>query len=505
MNTLNIGWASRDVSTDAPITVPGQFHMRISEGVHDPVTVTSLVIDNEEDMVIFVSADIVVVRAGLLDAIRKKVTERNPDIPATKILLNATHTHTGPSTYGEQPAMRSVPHDGVTIAPHDEYREFFVEQTAEAIVEAHAQRNPGGIAYGYGYAVVGHSRRTVYMDDVSTRPGAVIDSAHGVDGHARMYGNTNDDQFSHYEAGADHFVNLLYTFDGNEKLTGAIINVPCPAQNSEGDSKLSASFWNEARDAVREEHGDIHILGQCAAGGDQSPRVLHYQQAEQRRFRLKYGGEPESASEMNARKDIGERIAGVFSEVLSWARRDIQTELPISHAVETIQLSKRLVTQEQADEERQRLSELEAEEFKTDGAPMENLCHNSGLVTKRARSTQIVSRFEEQEKEPTLATEIHVLRLGDIAFASNQFELYIDFMHRIQARSPFVQTFIVQLAGVPGPVGGSYLATDRAAWGRGYGASQYDNLVSPQGGQELVEKTVAALEAASRHDTASGG
>jgi len=27
-----------------------------------------------------------------------------------------------------------------------------------------------------------------------------------------MYGNTNDEQFSHYEAGADPFINLLYTF-----------------------------------------------------------------------------------------------------------------------------------------------------------------------------------------------------------------------------------------------------------------------------------------------------
>ncbi len=494
MNRLNIGWASRDVSTDAPITVPGQFNMRISEGVHDPITVTALVIENGQDTVIFMSADILVISAGLLDAIREKVTERNPDIPATKILLNATHTHTGPSPYGEPATMRSIPLDGVTIAPHDEYREFFLDQAADAIAEAHANRAPGGIAYGYGYAVVGHSRRTVYFDDVSTRPGAVIDSAHGVNGHAQMYGNTNDDKFSHYEAGADHFVNLLYTFDGNENLTGAVINVPCPAQNSEGDSKLSASFWNEARNAVRAEHGDIYILGQSAAAGDQSPRLLHYNRAEQRRFSLKYGGEPESISEMNAGKDIGERIAVAFPEVLSWAKRDIQTELPITHAVEAIRLSKRLITPEQVDEERQRLSELEKEEFKTDGSPMENLFHNSGLMTKRSRSMQIVSRFEAQEDEPDLATEIHVLRIGDVAFASNQFELYIDFMHRIQARSPFVQTFVVQLAGVPGPGGGSYLATERAARGRGYGASQYDNLVSPQGGQELVDKTVAVLK-----------
>ena len=45
MNQIRIGWASRDVSTDKPVNIPGQFHMRISEGVLDPVTVNALVLD----------------------------------------------------------------------------------------------------------------------------------------------------------------------------------------------------------------------------------------------------------------------------------------------------------------------------------------------------------------------------------------------------------------------------------------------------------------------------
>ncbi len=89
--------------------------------------------------------------------------------------------------------------------------------------------------------------------------------------------------------------------------------------------------------------------------------------------------------------------------------------------------------------------------------------------------------------------ELHVLKLGDIAFATNRFELYVDYQHRIQARSPFEQTFIVQLAGQPGAEGGSYLATERAVKNKGYGAILSSNLVSPAGGQELVDETVAVL------------
>ena len=49
MNELKIGWAMRDVTTSEPVNIPGQFHMRISQGVIDPVTVCALVVDNGED------------------------------------------------------------------------------------------------------------------------------------------------------------------------------------------------------------------------------------------------------------------------------------------------------------------------------------------------------------------------------------------------------------------------------------------------------------------------
>ena len=94
MNELKIGWASRDVSTDKPINIPGQFHMRVSQGILDPVTVTALVVDNGADLVVFLSADLVVIRSGLLDEVRAAVAARNPAIPVDKILMNATHAHT---------------------------------------------------------------------------------------------------------------------------------------------------------------------------------------------------------------------------------------------------------------------------------------------------------------------------------------------------------------------------------------------------------------------------
>lgn len=87
--------------------------------------------------------------------------------------------------------------------------------------------------------------------------------------------------------------------------------------------------------------------------------------------------------------------------------------------------------------------------------------------------------------------ELHVIRLDDIALASNVFELFIDYGIRMQARSPATQTFVVQLCG-----GGraSYLPTKLAEEGESYSACIYCNEVGSEGGDVLVEKTVNMIK-----------
>ena len=491
MGSIKVGWASRNISTDRPVNLPGQFYMRPSKGVKDPIYANALVLDDGEDIVTFLSLDMVVIRHGLLDDIRSEVSYRSPDFPIEKIIVNATHTHCGPSISDEALTMNKdeLSKLGVELASSDEYRNFLIKRCVDAILESYNNREEGGIAYGYGYAVVGHSRRVVYFDDISKRGGSV--DGYAIDGHAKMYGNANDDRFSHYEAGADHFINLLYTFDKNDKLTGAIINVPAPSQNSEHEYMLTADFWHDAREIIRGTHGDIHILPQCAAAGDLAPRILHYKQAQDRRFKLKYG---ELAVEDAARRDIAERISKAFDEVFSWARKDIKTDVSVVHEVETVHLTKRRISQTELEFAQKSLKDLENTETIIDSdSPVDIIASISKFRAQKNRFKRIIDRFNEQDNEPKLPMELHVVKVGEVAFATNRFELYMDYMHRIQARSPFMQTFIVQLAGVSGDDGGTYLATERGADNKGYSACMFCNLVSPEGGQELVDETVKML------------
>ena len=91
--------ATRDITAEGPVEIPGQAHARVSVGILDPLTATALAVDDGNDCVIFVSIDAGKVNDNIRDGIREKLRERRPDIPAGKMLANGTHIHTGPCTH----------------------------------------------------------------------------------------------------------------------------------------------------------------------------------------------------------------------------------------------------------------------------------------------------------------------------------------------------------------------------------------------------------------------
>ena len=510
---IKIGWGRRSLDPGKPVAITGQFYVRVSMGELTPVTVSALAIENGDDSVIFVSADMVALRHAMLDTVIAKLAKIDPAIPGEKIVMNATHTHAGPNV-----AEKNYPTEIDWMSP-EETVEFLTGRIAEAVAEAWKNRAPGAIAYGYGFAAVGHSRRVVYLDDLSQRPAAKASPGFTVDGHARMYGNTDDPMFSHYEAGTDAFINLLYTFDAAGKLTGTIVNVPCPAQTNEHAWLLHAGFWHPVREKLRAKYGDIGIITQCAAGGDLSPRQLHYRQAELRRYQLKYPEKyaylcehplpvpegffktPEETGkirlsevlDMLRAEDIAERISVAFDEVLSWAATAKESAPELRHTVKKVLLDRRLFPDDVYRAECANYEALMKKEFARTGDPWRDLKVNSMLNSARNRCRNVMEIHDRERTDRQLTTWVHAVRIGGASFVSNRFELFIDYMHRIQARSPFPQTFIVQLTADHGSDGGSYLATERAVANKGYSASPYCNRVSPSGGQQLVEASLALL------------
>jgi hypothetical protein len=475
---FRIGWASRNITPSKKVNLDGQFQMRIASEVRDPVTVTALAIsssDAPEDSVIFVSCDLVIIPACVVDESRRKILDQAKDFPVQTLVLNATHTHTAPDLHlGVYDYNELSPKELENLMRPDEYLDFLTTKIAEVAIESWQNRKSGRIAWGMGHAVVGHNRRTVYLKEFKDRPGFQETPGWEIKTNAQMYGSTNDPWFSHMEGHEDHAVQFVFTFDEHEKLTGSIINLVCPSQETEGLSVVSADFWHDVRESLREKYGqDLFVLSQCGAAGDQSPHLMLHTKAEERRLKLKG---------LDSRKEIAWRICSAFDETFSWAKKDIQDELQLKHICRNLNLSKREVSDEEYQLNKKWIKEIEAQ-----GQGKFNFLSMN-------RCKVIVKKYEDQQKglEKILPIEIHVIRFGDIAFAAIPLELFLDYGERIQARSPAVQTFIIQFAG-RAYLDGTYLPTERASKGGGYSASVYCNTVGYKGGQELVEETLKSI------------
>lgn len=489
---LKIGWGRREISTNEPINLFGQMYMRISEGILDPCYATALCVDGGEgqDAVIFCSIDMEGMRNGFIEETLQAIRKLCPEIPTEAVIFNVTHTHSS-GDISETPEKTP---DGVPIYPGAKFRAFVAQMCAEAIKDAWCSRSTGAIGYGYGYAVVAHSRRTVYLEDQSK----YSPDERPLNGHAVMYGSTAKADFSHFESGADHFLNLMFTFDENERLTGIVVNVPCPSQTSEQFTKMSADYWADVRELVAKEFGpDVYVLPQCAPAGDLSPRILHYKQAQQRRMALKYDlpYDPNRDFTYNKaiaeRRDIAQRIVEGIKEVYAWAKKDICKDASVYHVSKELSLDRRMVTQDEKRQCEENVERLYRNIPQTgDSTPEQIRVAVSRYNFIKFRNSFILQRYEDQNEDPYVPMPVHAVRIGDIAFATCTVELFMDYMHRVQARSPYVQTFVMQLAGGEG---GSYLSTERGTKNMGYGASLFDNAISHIGGQQWVDETLAIL------------
>jgi len=102
----------------------------------------------------------------------------------------------------------------------------------------------------------------------------------------------------------------------------------------------------------------------------------------------------------------------------------------------------------------------------------------------------LIKDTTREERERIVSESLGAMDASCDGCSAGMYEMYQDYMHRIQARSPFLQTFVVQLASYEG---GTYLPTERGVKNKGYSASIACNLVGFEGGQDLVEGTLRML------------
>lgn len=484
---LLIGWSSIDITPSKPVLLRGQLYARFSEGVLDPITATAMALESgANNRMVMVSCDLVSIPEIVLEGVRALVKKKVPELNPIDVTLSATHTHTAPlMSYDDVDKIYGIPFEWFTgggqgMTPK-EYTAFLCEKIADVVVQAWKNRKPGGISYGLSKAVLGHNR--IQVDKK---------------GKAVMYGNTSRPEFSHIEGYEDHSLNLLYTWNTERKLTGVVINVAVPSQVSERLFQISADYWTETRALLREEiEKDLYILPWVSSAGDQSPHFMWASAAEERMQKLmEIGDRGTGRNSIARRRQMARHVVDGVKAILPYMKKNIEWEPIMAHKTEIIPLTRRPLSKsylESAEKSlkiwKPRYEDMLADFTKNPEKRKANQWYKE-LSTTYSRykwSVESIERYHFEQQNPKLPVEVKVIRIGDMAIATNPFELYLDYGIQIKTNSPAVQTFVVQLSnGASG-----YLPTARAIAGGAYGST--GTRIGKEGGPELVDKTVEML------------
>ena len=488
---IKFGWSQVSiVPENKKITLVGQFYERVSNEVETPICVNALAIDNGNDHAIMVACDLVSTSKKLLDAVRESLP-KDCGFDKNKIMISAIHTHTSmgyvdrsdSGSFGkivdvlkefmqnDAKYVATANEDDPDVLKGQEAKDFLVERIKKAVLEAWANRQEGYYANGFGRASVGMCRRVCYDD-----------------GSAKMWGNVSQANFTELEGGNDSGIELLFTYDLDKKLTGVIANVACPAQVLEHQEFISSDYMGKVRELIQKQYGSqVGFLGLISPAGDMCPRDL-----------VRWVGSPVCKKDPNIPSDetIERRADPCMYEVegcnkvakrvmneINWALEDVKdyyTDTEFVHKTLTFDMPLRRAT----------IAEYE----KAMKAIREYFANHKGDINYEDNAklqiySSTVARFRIQQSVDVYPIEMHVMKLGDVAFATNPYELFLNYGNQIRARSLAKQTFLTQLCcGAYG-----YLPTEKAEKGGHYSAFIGGTNSGHVGGEMLVRKTLKEI------------
>ena len=488
MSNFLVGWAEKSiVPKDKKVTLAGQLYERVSTHVESDITATAMAVE-ANDSVIFVSVDIVKITNAVKDRAREIFKSLNTEVDPDKIIMTATHSHTSlktdpPGTVAKNIVKEFMPAgkeyktlvdteaDDV-ISPEDA-AELVAAQIAHASNEAWQNRKKALYTNAFGRAAVGMCRRVSYDD-----------------GTAQMWGDTNSANFVSMEGGNDSGIELLYMFDENKNLTGIVANIACPSQILEHQDFISSDYWGKAKELLRRKlGGHIYLLGVGGAGGDQCPRdLVRWVQSDickrdphiDRPNYIERVADPSMFS-LEGAYLAGKRIANEILSVLEEIR-EYKDTLELKHKIFTLDLPLRRATKT---EYNTAVREIEYYMDKNKDKEVFNFEDYAAMYVHAGT----VARYRRQQNQEVVPVEVHILRFGDVAFATNPFELFLDYGNQIKARSKANQTFILQLT-----CGGlGYLPTEKAEKAGHYSAYITSGQVGHEGGNQLVRKSITEI------------
>ena len=407
---LQAGAATSNITPWLGVTMPGSFHPRYGEDVHDELLAKALVIDNGDVRIAMVTCDLIAIPEAIANAVKARIEERCGISPEC-VMVNATHTHSGAGVSNL-----------LGMGEDEGYTTWLPLKVADAVELAVKRMQPARA----GFASVMEDRISFYrrwlMKDGTVRMNPGLNNPDLV----RPMGEIDPELAMMYVEGVDGTpISVVASFSLHYVGTGNV-------------GQVSADYFGQFFNLMRHYIGGncVPILWNAASGQINNND---------------YSGERiwQDRGHTRARRMANVLAGHVLTEI---QLMDLDEELVLEAVTGTLEFSRKVITETDLDIAEQILAggyEYEEGPFSwVVGQPV-----REDRVGVYARQCQRLAALPEQMTAP-----VQAIRLGDAAILALPGEIFVETGLRIKAQTSASPLMLVSLAN--GYIG--YVCTDEA-------------------------------------------
>jgi hypothetical protein len=458
-DALRVGMAEVDITPPVGFPMAGYYHERLADGAIDPLKAKAIVFRDGPTEAALVVCDLIGIATDLSQAIRKRASEKT-GIPASHIVISATHSHTAPD-YMKELYLKLGGEKQETLRA--EYIEKLTNGPVDAIVQAHAAAQPATLNSGSATQEipVSFNRRFVMRD-----------------GSVRTWMNLEHPDVVRAAGPIDPEISVLTIRDQTGKATGILSNFALHL-DTVGGMKWSADYPFFIEQTLRKTNGPgmISIFGTGCCGD-----INHSDPRRRERNKADFIG-----------NSIGESIQGQLSKLQPLAHPNLvvkskTVKLPLQDATQAeVTRSLQILAAAQRKEKVEFLDHVTA--YKK--LMLDQFLHATPSAKTSEHITWGLSRSLAGVGE-SLPVDVTVMTLGrDVAIVFLPGEVFVELGLAIKQASPFRTTFVIELSNCVETI---YIPNRAAYAGGSYEVT--NSTTQPGSGEILVETSISLLREA---------
>ena len=396
------GAVASNITPRLGVSLAGSMRDHAGTHIHDELHARCLVLDDGTTRLAIVLVDNCLIPRELFDE-AKRLVEADSGLPASHMLMAATHSHSAPTT---TPVFQSD--------PNPEYLPFLVQRIADGVRRAINQLEPARIAWGSGSLPGEVFNRRWHM-----KPEGLVEDP---------FGERADTVRMNPPRASEHLVRPAgptdpeISFVALEALDGRPIallaNYSLHYVGGVGGGHVSADYFGVFADRIQEllEAGRLNppFVGIMSNGTSGDINNIDFQE----------GGNSQEAYEQM--RHVGRAAAGEVHR--AYAGLEWRGWVPLDAGVKELHADVRLPGEADVARARRIVETAEGPGMRT-------------LAEIYARETLLLSEYPE-----TVSFAIQAFRIGDLGIAAIPCEVFAEIGLHLKAESPFADTFTIELA-----------------------------------------------------------